>query len=82
MFGVIAAIPPEELCAPLRNCAGFSSRLSVLGVAEGEDRGTEEDVGASLWVEFKASGGNWVCSETPMLSVAVVVFSCASASVY
>lgn len=82
VFAVIAAIPPEELCAPLRNGAGFSSMLSLLGAAEGEDGGKEEDVEASLWVEFKVSEGNWVCSGTPMLSVAIVVLSCASASVY
>lgn len=82
MFAVITAIPPEELCGPLRNRAGFSSMLSLLGAAEGGDRGKEEDVEVSLWVEFKVSEGNWVCSETPMRSVAVVVLSCASASVY
>lgn len=82
MLVVIAAIPPEELCAPPRNRAGSSSVLSVSGVAEGEERGEEEDLGASLWVKFKVSEGNWVCPDTPMLSVTIVVLSCASASVY
>lgn len=54
--------------------------LSVSGVEEGGGAGEEGEVGASLWVKFKASEGNWVCSETPMLSVVAAALSCASAS--
>lgn len=81
IFSGMSSIPPEELCASLRKRAGCASVLPLSGAAEGDECGTEWDVGASLWVEFKALVGKWFCSETPMLSVAIVVLSCASASV-